>query len=175
MIGSRTDPEHILKLRDAVEGNAQLRMRGIFEACADQGVELDTRLVPNVGQDWTIGSGARMTQRIVDSGIPFDGIVAFNDQLALGALFTLAANGIAVPDRVQVIGFDNNEEAAYFQPPADHHGFLPRLDRADRGQPHHQPHRRQPYVGTGAHHHPIPHHSPRHHPCLVSRVWFRAA
>ena len=83
----------------------------------DQGVELDTRLVPNVGQDWTIGSGARMTQRIVDSGIPFDGIVAFNDQLALGALFTLAANGIAVPDRVQVIGFDNNEEAAYFQPP----------------------------------------------------------
>ena len=105
------------KLLGAVEGNAQLRMRGIFEACADQGVELDTRLVPNVGQDWTIGSGARMTQRIVDSGIPFDGIVAFNDQLALGALFTLAANGIAVPDRVQVIGFDNNEEAAYFQPP----------------------------------------------------------
>lgn len=43
-----------------------------------------------------------MTQRIVDSGIPFDGIVAFNDQLALGALFTLAANDIAVPDRVQV-------------------------------------------------------------------------
>ena len=57
--------------------------------------------MPNVGQDWTIGSGARMAQRIVDSGIPFDGIVAFNDQLALGALFTLAANGIAVPDRVQ--------------------------------------------------------------------------
>ena len=39
VIGSRTDPEHILELRDAVEGNAQLRMRGIFEACADQGVE----------------------------------------------------------------------------------------------------------------------------------------
>ncbi|MFR3599491.1 MAG: LacI family DNA-binding transcriptional regulator, partial [Bifidobacterium catenulatum] len=32
VIGSRTDPEHILELRDAVEGNAQLRMRGIFEA-----------------------------------------------------------------------------------------------------------------------------------------------
>ena len=56
VIGSRTDPEHILELRDAVEGNAQLRMRGIFEACADQGVELDTRLVPNVGE---IGPSAR--------------------------------------------------------------------------------------------------------------------
>ena len=43
--------------------------------------------------------------------------MAFNDQLALGALFTLAANGIAVPDRVQVIGFDNNEEAPYLQIP----------------------------------------------------------
>lgn len=175
VIGSRTDPEHILELRDAVEGNAQLRMRGIFEACADQGVELDTRLVPNVGQDWTIGSGARMTQRIVDSGIPFDGIVAFNDQLALGALFTLAANGIAVPRPGAGDRLRQQRGSRIFPAAADHHGFLPRLDRADRGQPHHQPHRWQPYVGTGAHHHPIPHHSPRHHPCLVSRVWFRAA
>ena len=71
----------------------------------------------NTGQDWTIGSGARITQQLIDSGIPFDGIVAFNDQLALGALFTLAANGISVPDQMQVIGFDNIEEAAYFQPP----------------------------------------------------------
>ncbi len=65
------------------------------------------------GQDWTIGSGARITQQLIDSGIPFDGIVAFNDQLALGALFTLAANGISVPEQMQVIGFDNIEEAAY--------------------------------------------------------------
>lgn len=63
------------------------------------------------------GSGARVTQELIDSGVPFDGIVAFNDQLALGALFTLAANNIGVPDQVQVIGFDNIEEAAYFQPP----------------------------------------------------------
>ena len=44
-------------------------------------------------------------------------MIALNDQLAMGALSTLAANGIAVPDQVQVIGFDNNEESAYFQPP----------------------------------------------------------
>ena len=58
-----------------------------------------------------------MTQHLIDTGIPFDGIVAFNDQLAMGALFTLASNGIAVPGGVQVIGFDNIDEAAYFQPP----------------------------------------------------------
>lgn len=117
VVGSRTEPEHIDSVRDAIEGNAQLRLRGVLEACAARGIEFDSRLVMNVGQDWTIGSGARITQQLIDSGIPFDGIVAFNDQLALGALFTLAANGISVPDQMQVIGFDNIEEAAYFQPP----------------------------------------------------------
>ena len=117
VVGSRTEPEHIDSVRDAIEGNAQLRLRGVLEACAARGIEFDSRLVMNTGQDWTIGSGARITQQLIDSGIPFDGIVAFNDQLALGALFTLAANGISVPDQMQVIGFDNIEEAAYFQPP----------------------------------------------------------
>lgn len=117
MVGSRTEPEHIDSVREAVEGNAELRLRGVLEACAARGIEFDSRLVGNTGQDWTIGSGARITQQLIDSGIPFDGIVAFNDQLALGALFTLAANGISVPDQMQVIGFDNIEEAAYFQPP----------------------------------------------------------
>ena len=116
VIGSRTDPEHILELCDAMEGNAQLRMRGVFEACANQGGARP-------------GAGDRLRQQ---------------------------------------------RGSRIFPAAADHHGFLPRLDRADRGQPHHQPHRRQSYVGTGAHHHPIPRHSPRHHPCLVSR-WLRLA
>ena len=117
VVGSRTEPEHIDSVRDAAEGNAQLRLRGVLEACAARGAAFDSRLVMSTGQDWTIGSGARITQQLIDSGIPFDGIVAFNDQLALGALFTLAANGISVPEQMQVIGFDNIEEAAYFQPP----------------------------------------------------------
>ena len=116
-VGARTAPEDLDGLHDAVEGNAQLRMRGVLEACDARGVAFDSRLLGNTGHDWTIGSGARVTQWLIDSGVPFDGVVAFNDQLALGALFTLAANGINVPDQVQVIGFDNIEEAAYFQPP----------------------------------------------------------
>lgn len=117
VIGSRTDFTQITTLHEATEGNAQLRMRGLLEACGDRGVALDAALTPNVGQDWSIGSGARNMQRIIDSGVPFDGVIALNDQLAMGALSTLAANGISVPDQVQVIGFDNNEESAYFQPP----------------------------------------------------------
>ena len=117
VIGTRTDFAQMATLRDAKEGNAQLRMRGVIEACDNRDVKLAAELMPNVGHDWSIGSGARNMQRVIDSGVPFDGVIALNDQLAMGALSTLAVNGISVPGQVQVIGFDNNEESAYFQPP----------------------------------------------------------
>ncbi|KAB8287687.1 LacI family transcriptional regulator [Bifidobacterium ramosum] len=44
-------------------------------------------------------------------------MVAFNDQLAIGALFALRNAGFDVPGSVQVIGFDNIEEAQYLQIP----------------------------------------------------------
>ncbi|MBM6699664.1 LacI family DNA-binding transcriptional regulator [Bifidobacterium pullorum subsp. saeculare] len=101
----------------ATEGNAQQRLRGVLEECRRQGHPLNLRLVGYTGQDWTIGSGYRVTQRLLDAGVPFDGIVAFNDQLAIGAVSALTANGREIPGQVQVIGFDNIEEAAYLQTP----------------------------------------------------------
>ncbi len=104
-------------LEAALEGNAELRLRGVIEECRRQGAALDARLVGVNGQDWTIGSGARAMQQLIDGGVGFDGVVALNDQLAIGALFTLTSNGIKVPRDVQVIGFDNIEESAYLQIP----------------------------------------------------------
>ncbi|OZG61351.1 LacI family transcriptional regulator [Bifidobacterium lemurum] len=116
VVGAREDYDEAEALR-AIEGNAQLRLRGVVEECLREGCSLDSRLVGNTGQDWTIGSGAKVTQRLIDSGVPFDGIVAFNDQLAIGAVSALKANGVEIPEQVQVIGFDNIEEAAYLQIP----------------------------------------------------------
>lgn len=105
------------QLSAAVEGNAELRLRGVIEECHRRGTALDPRLVGVNGQDWTIGSGARIMQQLIDARVVFDGVVALNDQLAIGALFTLTSNRIAVPQSVQVIGFDNIEESAYLQIP----------------------------------------------------------
>lgn len=114
VVGARSSRDEV---RVATEGNAQLRLRGVLEACENRGIQFNDALLGSTGYDWTIGAGAATTQKLIDSGEHFDGIVAFNDQLAMGALFTLAANGIRVPEDVQVIGFDNIDEAAYFQPP----------------------------------------------------------
>ena len=104
-------------LLGAIEGNAQLRMRGVIEETRRRGLELDPRLVGATDQDWTIGAGARVTQRLIDNGVPFDGVVALNDQLAIGAMTVLRTVGYDVPGQVQVIGFDNIEEAPYLQIP----------------------------------------------------------
>ena len=101
----------------AVEGNAQLRLRGIIEECRRRGMTLDARLVSNVEQEWTIGAGAHATQELIDKGVPFDGVIGLNDQLAIGALTVMRANGIEIPRQVQVIGFDNIEESQYLQIP----------------------------------------------------------
>lgn len=116
VVGARGDYDEAAALK-AEEGNAQLRLRGVLEACHAQGRALDARLVGITDQDWTIGSGYRVTERLIESGVPFDGIVAFNDQLAIGAVSALNASGRDIPNDVQVIGFDNIEEAAYLQPP----------------------------------------------------------
>ena len=64
--------------------------------------------------DWR---GRHATQELIDKGVPFDGVIGLNDQLAIGALTVMRANGIEIPRRVQVIGFDNIEESQYLQIP----------------------------------------------------------
>lgn len=115
VVGARStyDPE---EWRAAVDGNAAMRLHGIMDACAEHGRELDPRLLGVTGQDWGIGGGVRAMQQVIDSGVPFDGVVALNDQLATGVITALAANGFSIPDQVQVIGFDNIEESQYLQP-----------------------------------------------------------
>jgi len=53
---------------------------------------------------------------LLDSGIPFDGVVAFNDSIALGAMRILQEAGLRIPDDVAVIGFDDIDETRYTLP-----------------------------------------------------------
>ncbi len=116
VVGAHTpfDPAAIER---AGEGNAELRLRGVVEAARDAGRTIDPRLVGVTGYDWTIGSGMRAAQSIIDGGAVFDGLVCLNDGLAIGAISALRERGIRVPDDVQVIGFDDIDEAAFLTPP----------------------------------------------------------
>ncbi|KQQ92664.1 LacI family transcriptional regulator [Leifsonia sp. Leaf325] len=62
----------------------------------------------------TFGDGAAAASVVVESGAT--GVVAFNDLVAMGVLASLAAQGIAVPAEVSVVGFDDIPFAAFTTP-----------------------------------------------------------
>ena len=79
----------------------------------------DAKLQPvaNLEGDWSARSGHEAVTRLLQSKTPFTGLLAANDQMALGALLALHEAGIRVPSDVSVVGFDNVPESAYFIPP----------------------------------------------------------
>jgi len=61
--------------------------------------------------------GATDVQELLDRQLPFDAIFACSDLLAMSAINALRARGVAVPEQVAVVGYDDIELAAYFHPP----------------------------------------------------------
>ncbi len=57
-----------------------------------------------------------LMQKIVDSGVVFDGLFCYNDVMAAGALSALKSRGIKVPEQVKVVGFDDISLASYYRP-----------------------------------------------------------
>lgn len=96
-------------------GSPSLRLRGYADALENAGVPFDAELVIPVDL-WHRADGAEAMRAVLDAGVAFDGIVAFNDSLALGALRVLLERGIRVPDDVAVIGFDDLDETRYSLP-----------------------------------------------------------
>ncbi|MRG61164.1 LacI family DNA-binding transcriptional regulator [Agromyces sp. CFH 90414] len=98
-----------------VIGSAGLRLRGYREALEAAGLPFDERLVPP-GGTWFRSDGARLMRQILDSGVEFDAVFAFNDAVALGAMRVLQEAGLRVPHDVRIIGFDDLDETRYTMP-----------------------------------------------------------
>ena len=124
--GSQAATEHLLGIGrrrlvalgsdpDQGMGSANLRLDGYRRALAAAGVEEDPDLVVDV-VGWYRRTGADSMRRFLARGIDFDGVVAFNDQIALGALRVMQEAGLRIPDDVAIIGFDDVDETAYTLP-----------------------------------------------------------
>jgi DNA-binding LacI/PurR family transcriptional regulator len=80
------------------------RLAGWRDALADAGLSSD-RVAYG---DFTPESGTVAMEELL-AGPPVDAVFAANDQMAFGALAALARAGLAVPDDVAVVGFDDDQ------------------------------------------------------------------
>ncbi len=112
----RTNVAVVGMLHAETAGAARLRFDGYRQALAARGLEVDPRLLGWADAGWHRGNGARAMAAVLDSGAPVDGVVAFNDALAIGAMFELQVRGLSVPGDVSVVGFDDIEDARYSIP-----------------------------------------------------------
>ena len=90
------------------------RWMGYQRALAEAGLSQDERLRIDAGPSEEAGRAA--VQRLIDSGLPFDGIFATSDLAAIGAMRALHDAGIDVPGDVSIVGYDDLAAARMAEP-----------------------------------------------------------
>ncbi|MER7001867.1 LacI family DNA-binding transcriptional regulator [Dactylosporangium sp. NPDC000555] len=81
------------------------RLAGLRRAAREFGRTVPARRIAYAGFDRD--GGAEATAALLDASPDLTAIVALNDSMAVGALSTLRERGIAVPERISLIGFDD--------------------------------------------------------------------
>lgn len=97
-------------------GTSMLRFEGYRQALEARGIPVDSRLVAWTDHGWHRANGAQAIAGVLDNGVRPDGVVAFNDALAIGAMHELQVRGLSIPGDVAVVGFDDTEDSRYTLP-----------------------------------------------------------
>ncbi len=121
--GGRHATEHLLSLGHRVIAHiggpasltvSQEREQGYADALRSAGVRPDGKLV--VEGDFTEEGGRKACLELLDAGARPTATFAANDLMAIGAMAALKERGVAVPQDLSVVGFDDIHLAAYTSP-----------------------------------------------------------
>lgn len=102
--------------------DAAQRRDGFLAACREYGVQAEVLHAGSWGAQKGYEAASAAFDERGEGGVPFGegagmGIVAANDQLALGALRAAHERGVSVPYELSVVGFDDSEGAQCYLPP----------------------------------------------------------
>ncbi len=94
------------------------RWAAIVEVCAELGLRIRPEMVVQIEHDLiTPQLGYPYAKQLIQQGLPFTALFAYNDLSAVGALWALREAGLRVPADVSVVGFDDVQMAGYSDPP----------------------------------------------------------
>lgn len=66
--------------------------------------------------NWSIESGYQAMQKLLSEKPSLDAVIAANDEMAIGAMRSLAEAGKKIPEDIAIVGFDDIPAAAYLVP-----------------------------------------------------------
>ena len=95
--------------------SARERRLGFEDALKGAGITLPRSLI--AGGNYTFETGVTAANRLFDLSPRPTAIFASNDEMAAGIVYAARERGIAVPDELSVIGFDDTPIAAHIWPP----------------------------------------------------------
>ena len=112
VLGGRRATQHIMKhgrkrilFLGGSDPEAMQRYRGYSDALQEAGIAIDDELIGRV--EFEAESAESAVDGLLLRKVPFDGIVAASDLIALGAIRALHRKGLQVPKDVSVVGYDN--------------------------------------------------------------------
>lgn len=94
---------------------SQDRLQGYRSALAAAKLPLDPQWV--VEGDFSIDSGRAAMEQLLDTGTVPDGVFCANDEMAIGAQQAIRVRGLAMPDDIALVGFDDLRFGAFAAPP----------------------------------------------------------
>lgn len=95
--------------------STQRRFRGLQRAMSDRFG--DQAEVIRYAGEYTVDFGREAARRFIREGLPATAIFAGSDEIAIGLIEVLRAQGISIPQDVSVVGFDDVSPLHLFSPP----------------------------------------------------------
>lgn len=90
------------------------RLDGYEKAITSSGLKLNDEFI--IHGDYTQSKAEELIRQLLKKKVKFDGVFAGNDLSAVGVINVLLQNGITVPGKVKVVGFDDSPVANKNQP-----------------------------------------------------------
>ncbi len=96
-------------------GNTHARRQGYELGLRRHGLPVPAELIKY--GDFHEASGMALTQELLGQQLRPTAIFACSDQMALGAMHAIKSSGLAVPQQMSLVGFDDIPMARYWDPP----------------------------------------------------------
>jgi LacI family transcriptional regulator len=94
------------------------RWRGLESFAIEVGLEMDSKVIRQIqGRHPTYTEAFQLTEDLLQRGLNFTALIAFDDLTACGAIRALTDHGYRVPKDCSVVGFDDIPSSAFYNPP----------------------------------------------------------